>query len=227
MQIKPFEFEVFTVDPINESALPEKTAKNIIFVPFGIEKPEDKITTYNAQELAAAEIRGYERGMKDGLAKIDADKIAFDQKINDSVTIIATRMEDFLKKYQIDLRKISDDSTKLAFEITRKMAGDALKENPQENIIALVNKCMNVIAHEPSVTIIVNPAIASAIKERTEKMMKEKNFTSKIEVKDNPSVTETDCLIQWANGGAEINMSEKWQKIEEILGLNKAGSTNS
>lgn len=227
MQIKPFESEVFTVDPINKSALPKKTIENIIFVPFGIEKPGDKIATYNSQELEAAEIRGYERGMKDGLARIDAEKIAFDQKVNDSITIIATRMEDFLKKYQTDLRKISEDSTKLAFEITRKIAGNALKENPQENIIALVKKCMNVIAHEPSVTIIVNPSIASVIRERTEKMIKEKNFTSKIEVKDNPSVTETDCLIQWANGGAEINMSEKWQKIEEILGLNRTGPTNS
>lgn len=223
MDVKPFDFEVFKVAESNVIHIAPKLPhgkKDQEFIPFMAgKKKKEEIPSYKPEDLELAEKKGYDKGYKEGLAKIDNDRINADKRITDTIASLAVRIEELSKKYETDLQLIAKDSTRLAYEIARKVAGDALKSNPQENIVSMFSKCLSLISHENAVSIIANPSVAKQLEEKVNIIAKEKNITTKINVAENPSVAETDCIFKWANGGAELNLAEKWKKIAEMINI--------
>jgi flagellar assembly protein FliH len=109
---------------------------------------------------------------------------------------------------------IHSDAVELALVIGQKLARSLMSREPKAEIEALILEILQQhaeIGSAPKILIRVHPLIAPEIISRIEILKNNVAFTGEVNVLPSDGMGPTDCLVEWADGGAvrDLKMLEE------------------
>ncbi len=213
------------IEPYQFAAIDKKNGSNSVAafrVNIGGKKKENNKKTYSEEELAESKNQGYDEGYKAGIAATETKEKQLQEERGQNIQTILTdmnnRVGEFFRSYNTTIAEQISKTESISFEIAKKIAGDALKENPTENIKTLVKNSMEQLFDRPSVNILVNTEIVEDIKKHIESILSSNTDGKEVFIKGVDEVLIGDCKIEWASGGISLNTGDIIEKCRIIIG---------
>ncbi|MBV9252447.1 MAG: hypothetical protein JO227_24780 [Acetobacteraceae bacterium] len=175
-------------------------------------EPEVIEPVFTVQELQSAKQQSWEAGYQAGYAEAAGaartsvtDALA---KIGPAVAAATQRAEAGAHQSAEAVARLLLDSIAAAFPALCARHGEG-------ELRAIIRSLLPAIAHEPAITIRVNPADADAVAEEVSRIDLD---AGAIRIEPAAAVAAGDIRIQWRNGRAMRNAAALWAEISDILG---------
>ena len=150
------------------------------------------------EELRKIEAAAYERGLADG--QTTAEAIAQEQLASKSERL-AESADKMITMIDVDLKRIEADSTALCATIAKKIAGYALEQFPETQVLGLVEECLAPLRDVRHLAVRVNEQDVDKLKEPIETLAAKNGFEGRLLILGEPETLPGDCRIEWADGG--------------------------
>ncbi|MEM8795144.1 MAG: FliH/SctL family protein [Pseudomonadota bacterium] len=158
----------------------------------------EKIPTIPLSDHEAALLQAEIRGRQKGIAEANASD---GRRLLQETERVAAAAEKILAAIDQDRSALEAEAADLAVAIGRKLAGEALKRFPLDDIEALVSECLGPLRKTPHLVVRLNEKDAGAITETIGKLTREHGFEGRFIVLGEPDFKPGDCRIEWADGG--------------------------
>ena len=169
---------------------------------------------YTADDLATAEEAAREQGRLAGIAEtratIEHTTAAALSRIGEQLQALGRTIEDI--HYES-----ASHALKIAVATVRKLLPDLARRNGLAEIEALVRECLNTFYDEPRMVVRVHDKMLDPLRERIDDIAAGCGFNGKIVLFGDEHLAETDCRVEWADGGAERNLTGLYQEIGEVV----------
>ena len=213
MKVTPFSFTDLAND--TEESAP---VTNTPFSSFTNPNVKETIeVSFTAKQLEESEQEGYQRGHNDGINEGRKESYELNQRLDDTINKITPHIENLFNQYINFIENSTKETTNLALEIAKKIAGDAIKDDPMPTIEKTVEKCLPFLFNEPKISVIVNPELEEKLNNKITIIVSNTNFEGDINIVSDPNIGLGDCKVKWQDGGAEISREKQIQRIEEII----------
>lgn len=186
--------------------------------------------TQLADALAAAEKKGYERGLTEGEASASSKHA---EALAKAVEKLANRTAEVTKSADQSQRELLTDAANLAVTTARKLAANLIARNPIEEVRHLMDECLSTLGSVPHLVIRCHPEISDKIKQATETKMKSAGFEGRLVVMGDPDIMLGDARFEWVDGGlvrdlSKINAEIDFKLIEYVTenGAMRAGENS-
>lgn len=170
--------------------------------------------SYTADDLAIAEEAAREQGRLAGIAETRAT-------IEHTTAVALSRIGEQLQALGRTIEEIRYESAshalKIAVAVVRKVLPDLAQRNGLAEIEALVRECLNTFYDEPRVVVRVHDKMLDPLRERVDDIAAGCGFDGKIVLFGDEHLAETDCRVEWADGGAERNLTGLYQEIGRVV----------
>lgn len=177
--------------------------------------------TYSKEDMERARQEGIQEGIARGREEAQASLNAEQQEREASLTHLMKTIMEELNTMQQAQKQMMDDASaetaKLAYTIARKVAGDALSEDPLPSIEATAGKCLAMLYSEPEITITVHTELVDMLKDRLHRMAIEESFRGELHVTGDGQLDKGDVKLEWKNGSAERSTKEAWEEIRKVV----------
>ena len=171
--------------------------------------------------------KGHQEGLTAGVEKGKGDNFQLDKQISVSLNGILHKVSEHVAKIDETAKTKSIETTKLSSLIAKKIAGDALKEDPSAKIESIVSQTINLIHEKVPATLFVNPSMTGKMEERVKKVISENKHSGTLAIKEDKNLPESGCRLEWGNGGVEYNPDNMWKEINKILGVPDLNASSS
>lgn len=170
--------------------------------------------SYTADDLAIAEEAAREQGRLAGIAETRAT-------IEHTTAVALSRIGEQLQALGRTIEEIRYESAshalKIAVAVVRKVLPDLAQRNGLAEIEALVRECLNTFYDEPRVVVRLHDKMLDPLREQIDEIAAGCGFNGKIVLFGDEHLAETDCRIEWADGGAERNLTGLYQEIGQVI----------
>ena len=170
--------------------------------------------TFSEAELAAAREAGFEEGHAAGHA-------AMVQSVEQAAVTALAAISAQLAAMNGNFAEIRDSAIASGVEVVaaavRKLTPALAKRNGLAEIENLVRDSLHSLYDEPRVVIRAHDSIIEALQERIDGLAAAAGFTGKIVLFGDDQLSDTDCRVEWADGGAERNLEELWRRIDAAI----------
>ena len=169
---------------------------------------------YTADDLAIAEEAAREQGRLAGIAEARAT-------IEHTTAVALSQIGEQLQALGRTIEEIhyesASDALTIAVAAVRKVLPDLAQRNGLAEIEALVRECLNTFYDEPRVVVRLHDKLLDPLRERIDEIAAGCGFNGKIVLFGDEHLAETDCRVEWADGGAERNLTGLYQEIGQVI----------
>jgi len=167
--------------------------------------------TFSQEELETAQTEAYARGKAAGEAEARA---AREELIRAAVQQLARASETLVRGE--DRRELEQmiGATRLALRVARKLLPDFARRSALPEAERTILDALHARQEEPRITVFVPPALHEPLRERIEEMAAAHGIAGRIALTEDDTLDETDCRIEWAEGGAERVFEDLFARIE-------------
>jgi flagellar assembly protein FliH len=191
---------------------------NSFDAPGGDARPRGAVTpaepAISRIELAAAVARARAEGHAAGLAEAATQR---EQQTGDALTAIAQHLA-ALFAAQDEARRESERTT---VELTRTIVGKLFPALSRSGALveleAIVGHCMQDAIAEPRLVLRVPDSMFEAARQRMTPLAAKLGFAGKLIILVDDTLGQSDCRVEWADGGAERDTARSWREIEAAL----------
>jgi len=175
-------------------------AKFLFEADFGRVKETPPQITPDQHEaaVAAAELRGYERGITsaEAQARTEAERrtAAAYERIAGALAGLAAEMR------AIEGR-LEAEAVEVAIAVAGRLASALIAREPLAEIEALATECFGAVVAAPHVVARVNNELYPATRERLDQIARARGFEGRFVVLGETDIALGDCRIEWADGG--------------------------
>jgi flagellar assembly protein FliH len=170
--------------------------------------------TFSEAELAAAREAGFQEGHAAGHA-------AMAQSVEQAAATALAAISSQLAAMNGNFAEIRDTAIASGVEVVaaavRKLTPALAKRNGLVEIENLVRDSLHSLYDEPRVVIRAHDSVIEALQERIDGLAAAAGFTGKIVLFGDDQLSDTDCRVEWADGGAERNLEELWRRIDAAI----------
>jgi len=191
-------------------------AKFLFDTDFGpVKEAPPKVATEDHEAaIAAAEQRGYQRGLTaaEAQARTEAERrtaIAH-ERIGSVLGGIAGEMK------AIEAR-LEAEAVEVAVAVASKLAPALVAREPLAEIAALATECFNSFLAAPHVVVRVNNELHAATRERLEEIARSRGFEGRLVVLGEAEIAPGDCRIEWADGGVIRSEAAVASAIDDLV----------
>jgi len=191
-------------------------AKFLFDTDFGpVKEAPPKVATEDHEAaIAAAEQRGYQRGLTaaEAQARTEAERrtaIAY-ERIGSVLGGIAGEMK------AIEAR-LEAEAVEVAVAVASKLAPALVAREPLAEIAALATECFNSFLAAPHVVVRVNNELHAATRERLEEIARSRGFEGRLVVLGEAEIAPGDCRIEWADGGVIRSEAAVASAIDDLV----------
>lgn len=164
----------------------------------------------DAQALAAAaRQQGYEAGRREGLQAARAEAA----QLMDSAQALLAQAR---RERQAILQAAEADIARLAFEIARKVVGDAIQAEPAA-VLPIVRAAVERLAEEDELVVRVNPRDAVLVEEQRAAWLEGIPAKKAVRVVEDSSVEPGGCVIESEHGMVDARTGRRLDRIERVL----------
>jgi flagellar assembly protein FliH len=184
------------------------------FDPAKVDPAVPPAPSFSEQELVAARDEGYLAGHAAGHAEMLR---SIEQASADALAAIAAQLAAMNGHFD-DIREAAIASgVSVVAATVRKLVPALAKRNGLAEIEHLVRDSLHSLYDEPRVVIRAHDSVIEALQERIDGLAATSGFTGKIVLFGDEHFNETDCRVEWADGGAERNLGELWRRIDAAI----------
>lgn len=150
---------------------------------------------------------GLEEGRKRTLEEIEAQTAR-------SLDQIAAQAKQLFQQHHDLQSELQSEAAELAYGIASKLAPALIERTPMAEIEALVSECMETCQKEPRLVVRVADDLADSLAGKVEHMKLANGFTGDVIILGDPTLSGTDCRVEWPDGGAERSVNQ----VHEVVG---------
>lgn len=178
--------------------------------------------TYSEAQMEQAKQEAYQQGIQAGRAEAEAarDKAAEELAATTKslLQVISNRISIASEEHTRFLKQQHDLMLNLSMAVARKVAGDALKREPQASVQVLLKECTALFAGNERITVFVPTQRYEGLKLAIDTIIPQlKDFQGQLEIQGDDTLTDNDCRVEWKSGMAEHNAELLWTEIEQIV----------
>jgi flagellar assembly protein FliH len=192
-------------------------AKFLFDTDFGVvkEAPPKVATEDHEAAIAAAEQRGYQRGLTaaEAQARTEAERrtaVAYER-----IASVLNGMAGGMKAIE---GRLEAEAVEVAVAVASKLAPALVAREPLAEIAALATECFNAFLAAPHVVVRVNNELYAATRERLEEIARSRGFEGRLVVLGEADIALGDCRIEWADGGVIRSQAAVASAIDDLVG---------
>lgn len=169
---------------------------------------------YTEEDLAAARNEGFAQGEAAARA---AAMVSIEQATAKTLAAIGIQLNNTAKDIERIRAQILKDSLKVVSAAISKVVPTLARHNALAEIERLIRDCLQAIYDEPRVVVRAHDRVITALQDRVNSLAASNGFHGKIMLFPDEQLNETDCRVEWADGGAERNLDDMWSQIDTAL----------
>ena len=157
------------------------------------------------------------KGEEAGVARGRNEAVAaFDKQVAATLSTIAQQTAAIAKGIAAEAQS-AGHSVDLALAIVRKLHPALVERQGLAEIEAVLGQCLESLKQEPRLVAYVNSARLDALQERLTQLSASNGFEGRVVLIGDDAMGESDCRVEWADGGVEREAGRIWRAIEEAL----------
>ncbi len=157
------------------------------------------------------------KGEDAGLARGRTEAVAaFDKQVAAMLSTIAQQTAAIAKSLAAEAQA-AGKSVDLALAIVRKLHPALVERQGLAEIEAVLGQCLESLKQEPRLVAYVHSARLDALQERLAQLSAASGFDGRVVLIGDDAMGESDCRVEWADGGVEREAGRIWRAIEETL----------
>jgi flagellar assembly protein FliH len=172
------------------------------------------ICQYTEQDLLSARSEGYADGEAAGRA---AALAAIEQASQKTLAEIAAHLGNIGAQVVALRDQTIGEALKVVSAAIHKVVPELARRNAMNEIERLIRECLQAIYDEPRVVVRAHESVIAILHGRIDAMAAACGFNGKIVLFADEQLSEADCRVEWADGGAERNLGEMWKQIDAAL----------
>jgi flagellar assembly protein FliH len=161
-----------------------------------------------------------ESGYRDGYAAAETARI---NDINSQILGLLQTVTNRLATIESDVaaqnKRRQNGIALAALEIARKLLPEYTKQGALTEIEAAIRTALQDMAHESRLVVRVPDTALDAIESRLKSLTDAAAYQGKLILLADPHLAESDCRIEWADGGLERNARQIWSDIDKTAQL--------
>ncbi len=187
------------------------------------EPPPDPATlpAYSENDMQAVRAsvyaEGFEAGKAEGLGEGSTSAAAM---LARAVALAGQALESLLPDLESRGEAARQDAAMLALAIGRKIAGIALARQPLAEIEAMVAQCLTDMDESRAAARVVircAESVSAGLAEHMTALTTRLGFPGKVVVLAEATMADTDCRVEWADGGAERSQTEIEARVADSI----------
>jgi flagellar assembly protein FliH len=178
----------------------------------GVVTPAEPVFT--RLELDAATARARDEGHAAGMAEALSQR---EQQVSDALSAIAERLGAVLAEKASADRESERNTIELTRAIASKLFPALLRKGALAELEAVVIQCMHDTIGEPRLVLRVPDAIFEAAQQRIVPLAVSNGYPGKVIILVDETLGESDCRVEWADGGAERDTARSWRDIDTAI----------
>lgn len=169
---------------------------------------------YTEEDLVAARDEGFAQGEAAARA---AAMVSIEQASAKTLAAIGVQLNNASQDIERIRAQILKESLKLVSAAIGKIVPTMARHNALAEIERLIRDCLQAIYDEPRVVVRAHDRVIAALQDRVNSLASSSGFHGKIMLFPDEQLNETDCRVEWADGGAERNLDDMWSQIDTAL----------
>ena len=219
MNVQRFNFQEFgDILPAGRKAKP--------FLPTGRLReevpPPPPAPSFTEEQLKAAERDSYKKGFlegtEEGRKQAENEQAQTERALVAMVESFTGSITPLLGDYRTLAVTLREHLPKVAQAIAKKVAGAALDQNSYAAIEEIAVRCCESMATEPKITITLHEKFGDTLEKRLKEVAARMPSATDIIIMRDPSMSPTDCRIEWDKGSLQRSTEKLWECIEKAIG---------
>lgn len=166
------------------------------------------------EDLAAARSEGYAAGYSAGTE----EERGATSRMH---ALAAEQLTSRLSEVDAGLQALSETAPRqavaMALAVVRRILPDYVRREGTREIEALLKGCLRDLIDEPRLVLRVGESSFDAVNEILTPLTTRAGFGGRVVMLADEDLGGSDCLIEWADGGAQRNLSRTWREIDETV----------
>lgn len=157
------------------------------------------------------------KGEEAGIARGRNEAVAaFDKQVAATLSAIAQQTAAIAKSVAAEVQA-AGKSADLALAIVRKLHPALVERQGLAEIESILGQCLESLKQEPRLVAYVHGARLDALQERLAQLSASSGFEGRIVLIGDETMGESDCRVEWADGGVERDAGRIWRAVEQAL----------
>jgi flagellar assembly protein FliH len=165
--------------------------------------------------IAAAELRGYQRGLTAAEAQARTEAERRSAAAYERIANVLAGMAGDMKAIE---GRLEAEAVDVAVAVAGKLAPALVAREPFAEIAALATECFNAFLAAPHVVVRVNSALYASAREHLDEIARSRGFEGRLVVLGEAEIALGDCRIEWADGGIVRDRSTVAAAIDDLVG---------
>lgn len=177
-------------------------------------KKQEPALAFTAEDLQAAReaafLEGQTVGRQQALQGIE-------QATCEAVTNLGARIAELMAREAARQELMQAEAAALAVAITRTLAPRLMAAEPAGEISHMVARYFEICRDAPQLVIRVAPELVEELDGRLKNLAAEQAFGGEIVLRGDPALRNSDCTVEWGDGGAERRERVIQEEIDRLV----------
>lgn len=169
---------------------------------------------FTLADMEKARAEAYEKGVAAGKAH---ERATIEQASATALATVAKRLATLSGELTTLKTTIENEALEAVLGITRKLVPHYAKIHGLDEVEGMTRECLTAVYDEPRVVIRAHEAVLDHIKSRLDDLIASTGFGGKVVLFTDESLAESDCRVEWADGGAERDVARLWHDVEQSI----------
>ncbi|MBF0354613.1 MAG: flagellar assembly protein FliH [Alphaproteobacteria bacterium] len=209
-QVRKFLFDLsFDQAPVKQAPKQEDTQYE--------EEPEPEAPpppVFSEEELLQAKEESYAQGREDGLKEAEESR---SWQESNALRAISEQLAGLFAAEKRSAEVNQRAAIQVAQAMLRKLAPSLARKEGLSDIESLMRECMMRLGKEPRVVVRVTEELAEAVRAKVDGLVIESGFEGRVVVIGTPGLDVTDCKVEWADGGAERDLTRLIEEVDAVV----------
>lgn len=204
--------------PFKEKGSPAVQHVSKVAVSIPEPAPQPAAPSYSEEQLAAACEEARKRGDQEGHRRGFAEgQQHLEKQIASALSMISSQVTQAVRVATEVPVEITSAATDLALAILRKMHPALSAKHGLDEVEGVLAACLDQLKTEPRLVAYVPNQLLDPLNERVSTISASRGFEGRIVLIGDPDLADSDCRIEWADGGLERDTRQIWTDIEAAL----------
>lgn len=163
-----------------------------------------------AKARADAFAEGKEAGAKEERGRIESTVATTLQAVGQRLGVLAD--ETAALRAEIEAEALDAVLT-----IARKLVPHYAKTHGLEEMEGVIRDCLTAVYDEPRIVVRAHDSVLDHVKNQLDTLIAQSGFSGKVVLFADQTLSPGDCRVEWADGGAERDVSRLWQEVDETI----------
>lgn len=169
---------------------------------------------FTVEDLEQARREGFEEGKALGTELAQA---SINQQVADALANASRAFQALQVGMEGLKQEIEIDALKTVGMIVGKVVPSYAGKYGLDEVKALVHDCLSASYDEPRVVVRAHGSILGPLTDHLDQLTTSSGFNGNLVALEDPSLSPGDCRVEWADGGAERDVTRVWESIRATL----------